>query len=329
MIFSVGLLPEKGLGMTDFVDMKLSDTELMEAYQEEFECRGFNEYAPLKRVAVRSPIDAWIDQAKVQADWKRQHFRAQPNLGAAVVEFEEFVAMLKARGADVIQLGRDQALSLDAIYTRDGQMVSPKGLLVCKMARLTRAAEPAINTNYLNGSTQGKDYRMAGVVGLTGTLEGSDIVWFDKTALAVGKGTRTNPEGIQQVKLLLGQDVDMHIVPLPAPDRCEGFANLWSLISPLDRNLALIYKPLLPGSFLRWLRGKGIRFVEMPKAEFSAVGANVLALGPRDILMLEGLPMTKARLIAAGCKVRTYRGREISLKGGGGPVSLTRPIIRG
>ncbi len=315
--------------MTDFADMKLSDTELMEAYREEVECRGFNEYAPLKRVAVRSPVQSWVGDAKIEAEWPRLHFRAQPELEAATVEFEAFVAKLSAAGADVIELGGDQALTLDAIYTRDALVVSPKGLLVCKMARLTRAAEPAVNTNYLNGSTHGKDYRMAGVIGLTGTLEGGDIVWFDKTALAVGKGKRTNREGIQQVKSLLGPDVDMHIVPLPAPGHCEGFSHLMSLISPLDHNLALIYKPLLPGTFLRWLRGKGIRFVEMPKAEFAAVGANVLALGPRDILMLEGLPMTKARLIAAGCKVRTYRGREISLKGGGGPTSLTRPILRG
>lgn len=315
--------------MTDFADMKLSDTDLMEAYREEVECRGFNEYAPLKRVAVRGPVVAWVDDAKIEVEWKRLHFRTQPDLVAAAAEFEDFVAKLKAAGADVIQLGGDQALTLDAIYTRDALAVCPKGLLVCKMARLSRAAEPAINTNYLNGSTHGKGYRMAGVVGLTGTLEGGDIVWFDAATLAVGAGVRTNAEGIKQLKALLGPDVDMHVVALPAADRCAGFTHLMSLISPLDRNLALIYRPLLPAAFLCWLRGKGIRFVEMPKSEFSAVGANVLALGPRDILMLEGLPITKARLLAAGCRVRTYRGREISLNGFGGPTSLTRPVIRG
>ena len=41
-----------------------------------------------------------------------------------------------------------------------------------------------------------------------------------------------------------------------------------------------------------------------------------------------GRPKTRARLEAAGAEVLEYDGREISLKGGGGPTCLTRPIVR-
>ena len=34
------------------------------------------------------------------------------------------------------------------------------------------------------------------------------------------------------------------------------------------------------------------------------------------------------RLEDAGAEVHTYRGREISTKGGGGPTCLTRPLVR-
>ena len=44
--------------------------------------------------------------------------------------------------------------------------------------------------------------------------------------------------------------------------------------------------------------------------------------------MVEGNPVTKAGLEAAGCKVVEYAGREISVLGGGGPTCLTRPILR-
>lgn len=37
---------------------------------------------------------------------------------------------------------------------------------------------------------------------------------------------------------------------------------------------------------------------------------------------------TKQRLEAAGCKVKVYKGEEISVKGGGGPTCLTRPLLR-
>ena len=59
------------------------------------------------------------------------------------------------------------------------------------------------------------------------------------------------------------------------------------------------------------------------------MGANVLALAPRVCLMVEGNPVTQTRLEAAGARVQTYAGTEISLKGGGGPTCLTRPLERG
>jgi arginine deiminase len=59
------------------------------------------------------------------------------------------------------------------------------------------------------------------------------------------------------------------------------------------------------------------------------MGANVLALGPRRCLMLDGNPRTRARLEAEGVEVHVYAGQEISMKGGGGPTCLTRPLSRG
>ena len=58
------------------------------------------------------------------------------------------------------------------------------------------------------------------------------------------------------------------------------------------------------------------------------MGTNVLALGPRDCVMLEGNPKTRAAIERAGARVQVYDGREISLKGGGGPTCLTRPLAR-
>ena len=152
---------------------------------------------------------------------------------------------------------------------------------------------------------------------------------MNEKACAVGLGPRTNAEGIAQLKALLGDDVDVHVVPLPAPDHPEDVFHLMSMISPLDKDLALIYRPLMPESFITWLEGHGIKFVEVPEAEYIPMGCNVLALGPRDVLMLDGLPGTKAAMEAAGCTVQTYKGDEISRKGEGGPTGLTSPLMRG
>ena len=58
------------------------------------------------------------------------------------------------------------------------------------------------------------------------------------------------------------------------------------------------------------------------------MGCNVLALAPRRCLMLEGNPQTRRLLESSGAEVWTYEGREISLKGAGGPTCLTRPLLR-
>ena len=105
--------------------------------------------------------------------------------------------------------------------------------------------------------------------------------------------------------------------------------HLMSLISPLDEDLALVYPRLAPVRLLELLAERGIEVVEVPDAEFESMGPNVLALGPRLALALEGNDETRRRMEAAGVEVLVYKGDEISRKGDGGPTCLTRPVLRG
>ena len=84
----------------------------------------------------------------------------------------------------------------------------------------------------------------------------------------------------------------------------------------------------MPVPFRETLMARGLTLVEVPDAEFDSMGANVLAIGPRQCVMVDGNPITRARLEAAGANVLTYAGSDISLKGGGGPTCLTRPLAR-
>jgi N-dimethylarginine dimethylaminohydrolase len=78
-----------------------------------------------------------------------------------------------------------------------------------------------------------------------------------------------------------------------------------------------------------WLLAeRGIRVLDVPDEEFETQGPNVLALGPRRALALEGHDETRRRMARAGVDVVTYRGEEISRKGDGGPTCLTRPLLR-
>jgi N-dimethylarginine dimethylaminohydrolase len=84
----------------------------------------------------------------------------------------------------------------------------------------------------------------------------------------------------------------------------------------------------MPVSFRERLIERGWQLVDVPDEEFDSMGANVLAIAPRQVVMVAGNPRTCARLEASGVQVDAYAGGEISLKGGGGPTCLTRPIAR-
>jgi len=101
-----------------------------------------------------------------------------------------------------------------------------------------------------------------------------------------------------------------------------------SILSPIDKDLAVIYSPLMPIKFRNTLIEKGFKLIEVPNEEFKSMGCNVLAIAPRQCIMVGGNPKTKSRLETAGCKVNVYKGDEISVKGGGGPTCLTRPLLR-
>jgi N-dimethylarginine dimethylaminohydrolase len=101
-----------------------------------------------------------------------------------------------------------------------------------------------------------------------------------------------------------------------------------SIFSPVDKNLAVVYSPLMPIVFREELIQRGYQLVEVPDAEFESMGCNVLAIAPRHCLMVKANDVTKERLQQAGCTVLEYDGTEISYKGGGGPTCLTRPLWR-
>jgi N-dimethylarginine dimethylaminohydrolase len=146
----------------------------------------------------------------------------------------------------------------------------------------------------------------------------------------VGRGYRTNDAGIEQLRaLLMPRGVVVVAFDLPHLHGPRECLHLMSFVSPLDRDLAVVYLPLMPVRLVELLQARGIGFVDVPEEEFDSMGPNVLALGPRKALALDGNPETRRRMEAAGVEVLVYEGSDISRKGDGGPTCLTKPLVRG
>tara|TARA_B100001996_G_C18656273_1_gene591330 strand:+ start:203 stop:1075 length:873 start_codon:yes stop_codon:yes gene_type:complete len=283
-----------------------------------------NEFSKIKEVALRSPLSSFIDDKKLSSEWEALRFHSKPDLKQAIIEYNYFRGLLDYDGISIIDLPSSNLLTIDSIYTRDSMLISKGGLILCNMGRSSRT--PEAEENYKSLASKG--YKIAGQIKAPGTLEGGDFIWIDDFHAAVGLGPRTNAEGIRQLKEILGTSVELHVVDLPDPSHPDDVLHLMSIISPLDKDLALIYKPFMPNSFLMWLNNLGIKFVEVSNEEYPLMGCNVLATSPRSIIMLEDLPGVQSDLERARCKVRTYKGMEVSRKGEGGPTCLTRPLKR-
>lgn len=289
-----------------------------------FDFGAFNNWGGLKKVAVRRPVDCFVSDAKLDAEWQGLGFHARPDLGNSIREFAAVEAVLRATGAEVIALPRAEGLTLDALYTHDSLLVSPRGLVQTRMGKPQRRAEARINCAAL----QELGLPVAGEISGDGKVEGGDLVWIDRHTLLAGIGYRTNVEGVRQLQALCGSDVQIHCFDLPHYKGSGDVFHLMSVLSPLDRDLAVVYPPLMPVRLVEFLQQRGVDLVEVPAHEFETMACNVLALGPRHAMMLDANPLTLAMLEARGVRVEQIRGEEICRKGEGGPTCITRPLVR-
>jgi N-dimethylarginine dimethylaminohydrolase len=289
-----------------------------------FDFGAFNNWGTLKTVAVRHPAQAFVSDAKIDAEWKDLNFHSRPDLGNALKEFEQVDALLKATGADVIHLPAGDGLTLDSLYTHDALVITPKGLVRPRMGKPQRRNEAAIN----GAALEKLGLPIAGDITGEGKLEGGDLVWLDRHTVIAGVGYRTNVEGCRQLQKLCGDDVAVMMYDMPHYKGRTDVFHLMSVLSPLDHDLAVVYLPLMPVRLVELLEDRGIQFVHVPEQEFDSMGCNVLALGPRHAMSVAGNPETVKRMQAAGVKVEVINGYDICRKGEGGPTCMTRPLVR-
>jgi N-dimethylarginine dimethylaminohydrolase len=287
----------------------------MEVTSRQYGCQNMT--APLRRVLVRAP------RPGDEAFWRAYGWRGEPDPGRIAAEHEAFRAQLAAADAEVVLGQTPHGPDPDAIYTYDPALVTDAGAILLRPGKEGRRGEPdAMAADLVEAGVP-----IAGRLEAPALAEGGDTVWIDDATLLVGRGYRTNDQGIAALRELL-PDVDVVAFDLPHYRGAGEVLHLMSFISPLDVDLAVVYLPLMPVRLVEILREREIELVEAPDDEFESMGPNVLALGPRVALALAGNDETRRRMERAGVDVRVYEGDHLSRLGDGGPTCLTRPILR-
>lgn len=284
-----------------------------------------SEYLKLKSVYIKPAKNAFISQAHLTEQWKELNYLSCPNFEYALNEYEAFQEYFIDKNIEFEIFPFDNKVKIDSIYCRDASIATDFGMIICNMGKGGRINEPQSHLEIYKAN----NILVLGVIEAPGTLEGGDVAWLDEKTLAVGHTYRTNLEGINQLKAFLEPNgIDVIVAELPHYKGENDVFHLMSILSPVDKDLAVVYSPLMPIKFRNELLDRGFEFIEVPEDEFESMGCNVLAIAPRKCLMVNGNPKTKQLLEAVGCEVTTYNGNDISVKGGGGPTCLTRPLMR-
>src|SRR5204863_7813872 len=274
----------------------------------------------------KRPEEAFRNKDHIEKEWKDLGYTRPPDLFRAGAGHQQFIALMKEAGAEVLYLPSDDRTGLDSLYAHDPVLVSDRGAVICQTGKVARRGEgPAFADAFPRW-----DVPILGFIQGAATAEAGDMVWLDQETLIVGRGFRTNAAGIQELsELLLSLSVQVISVELPYWNGPQDVLHLMSFISLLDEDLAAVYLRILPVPLFELLTARGVQLIDVPEEEYPTLGCNVLAISPRNVIMVSGNPITRSRLESAGCKVSEFDGTEICFTGAGGPTCLTRPLLRG
>jgi N-dimethylarginine dimethylaminohydrolase len=287
---------------------------------------GHSMVGSLERVMVCSPRTAGWNQPERATRWQELGFLRAPDFAQAQAQHEALCRELKAAGAEVVEMPAAHDLSLDAVYAHDASLATDHGLIVMRPGKPNRVAEGSLHAS----CCETLEIPTLGKIAPPGTTEAGDIVWLGANTLLIGRGDRTNAEGIRQMRdLLSSKSIEVLSAPLPYGSGPSACLHLMSLISLLDEHTALVDLPWLAVETVELLKSRGFEFIEIDASERDTLACNLLALGNNRLLAIEENYKTNKRLRQAGFDVRTFPGSELCINGSGGPTCLTRPLLRG
>jgi arginine deiminase len=195
------------------------------------------------------------------------------------------------------------------------------------------------------------------------SIEGGDVIVLSKKSLAIGRSERTDAEAIQEVaRQVLKDDSVERVYEVDLP-RKRNFMHLDTVFTIIDENLVVTYPDAVnsvletkvyfkedldsEGNVILRTENLGESLLKILKKEIPHLdiietgygnpdyasreqwfdGANVFAIGPRQVISYNRNRYTNRALKEAGVEVIEIRGSEL-VRGLGGPRCMTMPLER-
>lgn len=269
-------------------------------------CGVSSEWAPLRAVLLHRPgpeLTASTDPNAVQMIERLDLDRAQ-------AQHDALAGAYRAAGVAVHYVDPAERPQPNQMFIADLIFMTPEGAILARPASTVRAGEERWVARRLADlgipilrSVRGR-----------GTFEGADAMWLDPQTAILGRGLRTNAEGAAQVTATL---VEMGVTVIQV-DLPYGTMHLMGMLRFADRDLALAWPKRLAYAGVEALRERGFRVAFLPDAVEAAWGKafNFVTLGPRQVLMAAGNPVTQAFFEGLGLTCHTVEVDELGKAAG-------------
>jgi N-dimethylarginine dimethylaminohydrolase len=281
-------------------------------------CGSDNEWSHLHAVLLHRPGD---ELSASSSDPDAVQMLEPVDVQKAIAEHDALSAALRSHDVAVHYVEPDAPPRPNQMFCADLLFMTREGLILARPASTVRAGEERQVARRI------ADLGIPILRSLRGTatFEGADAMWLDTATVAIGRGLRTNSEGIVQVSSLLGE---MGVETL-AVDMPYGTMHLMGMLRFADRNLAVAWPRRTPHALVVALRKRGYEVAFLPETDDLAMSRalNFVTLGPRRILMNGGYEVIQSFYERLGIECVTVEAREL-VKAAGGFGCLTGVLHR-
>ena len=280
-----------------------------------------NEYGKLREVILHKPQQKELNS--VSAEAAMYATVKTPDYYKVLQEFNEYVLLLESLDVKVWVDDIDHDyICPNNIFMRDIGAVIGDTLVIGKPAYDIRKHEVDNFKKYLAASGLQSQYKILQLNGKC-TFEGADLFVIDNKEVVVAVGNRTNIQAYDRLKQYFSrQGWNFNIVnalPEGIPQHLLGGKHIVSKDTIISRTH-------LNGNTVHKSFKNSITLTEDSEV-VNGYACNVVTIGPNEIVMPSGNPMTKRFYEAKGLKVHETPTQEISMMAGS-LACMTLPLKR-
>lgn len=270
----------------------------------------------LKKVMVCSP-EYYVFNAinEITKSWMEKGEKEHND--RMVEEWNTLVQAYKENGVEVVQVDTHKELEVQT-FARDFGAMAKEGAIIGKFRHPARDKETEVYEAKL------KELGVP-IIARTnaGVFEGGDFFMIDEHTLAFGVVDRTDLAGVANLREQL-EKFGYTVVAVPCPPENLHLDMVFNIVA---EKICIAATRELPYNFLKMLKRRNYKIIDVPSELVFKHGCNVQALGNGKVLGIENNRSVNEAMEAEGLEVIKLPLEQI-LKAGGGPHCMTFPIER-